>query len=206
LPQASPNDFSCLQVPVELAPGYSDPLDVLVRHYAPEAINLLQGPYARSTSWQQYIDPWRRVMWLAAAVFIVGVAVNGAQALRLNKSSAQQEAANEQRFTTIFPTERPTSYLSSQLEGLMRRSQSGDTGVMFVLQRLASALNETPGLTLRAFQYHDHALFADMTGKDVEALEKLRAWFTSNPGVKFEVQSADAGSEGVQIRIKLSAS
>lgn len=207
VPQTSAADFSRLQSGVELSPGYADTLDALARHYRPEhSINLLQGPYQRQTSWQQYFDPWKTVGWLTAATFAAGAAVNGGIAWRDNRSAAAQEAANEERFTQLFPNERATAYLSAQVEALARRSQGGDAGVLFLLQRFAAAQADTPGLNLQSFQFRDRALFLDMTASNVEALEQLRAWFSANPGAKLEVQTADAGSTGVKIRAKISAS
>ena len=78
-------------------------------------------------------------------------------------------------------------------------------GLLFLVQEIAQALAATPGLTLKTLQFRDGVLFLDLGGSDLQVLEKLRAWFTAHGGAKLEVQSANAGEGGVQIRLKLSA-
>ena len=71
------------------------------------------------------------------------------------------------------------------------------------METLASALTATHGLTLQAVQYRDGSLFVSLTGTDLQQLETLRDWFSKNKSAHMEVQSANAGSDGAQIRIKL---
>jgi len=70
-------------------------------------------------------------------------------------------------------------------------------------QVLADALTATPGLNAQAVQYREGALFVALVGSDLQQLEALRSWFGSKRAATLEVQSANSGSEGVQIRIKL---
>lgn len=199
-------DFTRLTRPVELLPGYQSGLEVLVQNYQPaRSINLLQGDYGRSESWQRHLDPWRGIGPLIAALFFGAVALNVAQAIQLNRSAARLEANNDTTFRRIFPAERPTPYLSGQIDGLLRRAQGGGGGLFMLMQRFAESQAATPGLTTRALQFHDGALYVDLTGNDLQVLEHLRDWFAAHPDTKLEVQTADSGEKGVQIRIKLSS-
>ena len=54
-------------------------------------------------------------------------------------------------------------------------------------------------------QYREDALFLSLTGTDLGALDQLKAHFAGGRGgARLEVQSANSGEGGVQIRIRLS--
>jgi general secretion pathway protein L len=204
--KAVSRDFTKMQRRVELLPGFNHPLEALARHYRVDSsINLLQGEYAKGESWQRYWQPWRLAAGFALAVFLGGVALNGVEAFRLYRAAVTQEAQNETQFSVVFPSEKPTAYLADQINSLVRRAQGGSANGLFVLtQRFAEAQTATPGLTLKSCQFHDGALYLDLTGGDLQLLEHIRDWFAQHPGVKLEVLSADSGANGVQIRLKLS--
>ena len=198
-------DFTKLQRQVELLPGYSHPIEPLARHYRVEgSINLLQGGHARRESWKRYWQPWQLAAGLAAACFLGGVLLNGIEAFKLHRAADAQEAANKERFAQIFPTERPSAYLSAQIDSLIRHAQGGGAESLFAMMQIfAQAQTATPGLTVKAMQFHDGALFVDLTGSDLQVLEHLRTWFSSHPGAHLEVPTADSTSGGVQVRLKL---
>lgn len=202
-------DFSTLNHPVELRAGYSDPLDALIRHYRPEqAIDLLQGRYSRRESLARLWRPWRLAAALALAVFLVAMSTNVIWAIRLRHEANRLDAANAQRFHVLFPQE-PTSLdlsLALQQEESQLRAGGSQAGVLPLMQKIAQGLKATGGLQVSDLQFRDGALFVDLTGDDLQSLEKLRDWFASHPGINLDVQTANADGGSVQIRIKLSAS
>lgn len=205
--QGASADYTALQRPLELLPGYAHPLEALARHWRPaRSINLLQGPYSPRETLQRYWRQWRVAAALLAAAFLLGIAVNGVEAVRLKRAAAAQEAANEARFHQLFPSEVRVVDLQAQAEqqlALARGAGAGNT-LFLLLQQTAESLSATPGLTLKNLEFRDGALLLDLAGNDLQVLEKLRGWFATHPGVNLEVQSADAGENGVQIRLKLS--
>ncbi|HZU75434.1 MAG TPA: GspL/Epsl periplasmic domain-containing protein, partial [Dehalococcoidia bacterium] len=86
----------------------------------------------------------------------------------------------------------------------LARGAGAGNNLFLLLQQTAESLSATPGLTLKNLEFRDGALLLDLAGNDLQVLEKLRGWFATHPGVNLEVQSADAGENGVQIRLKLS--
>jgi general secretion pathway protein L len=203
--QNDARDFTRLERQIELRPGFSQPIEALARHYQGDsAINLLQGAHARRESWLRYWQPWQLAAGLAAALFVGTLTLNGVDAHRLRKEADAQEAANTQRFSELFPAERPSPYLSAQIDSLIRHaSGAGSQNLFSLLQSFAQAQTATPGLTVKGIQFRDGALFLDLTGSDLQVLEKLRSWFTTHPGVHLDVPTADSTSNGVQIRLKL---
>lgn len=199
-------DYTRLQRPVELLPGFDHPLEALIRYWRrAQSIDLLQGGYSQRDDLDRLWRPWRLAAVLAVAAFLVGVGVNGVEALRLKREVAALQADNEARFRQIFPRETRIVDLQAQLDQQLRVLRgSGNTGGLFLLmQQAALGLSETPGLSLKTAQFREGALFLDLSGSDLQVLEKLRAWFASHHAARLEVQAADAGESGVQIRLKL---
>ncbi|GAC1624862.1 MAG: hypothetical protein NVS9B10_11270 [Nevskia sp.] len=199
-------DYTRLQRPMELLPGFDHPLEVFVRHWRPSlSIDLLQGAYSQREDLDRFWRPWRLAAQLVAAAFVLGVAVNGIESYRLKREVAALKTANEARFQQIFPRESRIVDLQAQLDQQLRALHSGGNGggLFQLLQQAAQSLAETPGLTLKTAQFREGALFLDLSGTDVQVLEKLRVWFANHRAARLEVQTADAGEGGVQIRLKL---
>jgi general secretion pathway protein L len=75
--------------------------------------------------------------------------------------------------------------------------------LFLLMQSAALGLSQTPGLTLKNAQFREGALYLDLSGTDLQVLEQLRSWFAGHRNTRLEVQTADAGESGVQIRLKL---
>lgn len=202
-------DFTRLARPVELVAGFQAPLEALVQNLrGAAAINLLQGRYSQREQFERLWQPWKFAAAAAALAFGLGLAVNAADAVRFSRATHAQESANLARYRALFPDDHSNVNLQSlveQKEQIMRGAPTGG-GLLFLLQQAAQALAATPGLKLKTLQFRDGALFLDLGGSDLQVLETLRGWFTTHAGAHLEVQSANAGEGGVQIRLKLSAS
>ncbi len=209
VPLGSQEDYTRLQRPLELLPGFNHPLEALVRHLRlPQAINLLQGQYSQRESLERFWKPWRFAAMLLAAAFLLGIVTNTVEALRYRHAAKLQQAANETRFGQLFPGQRIASLaLPTQVEQQARILQggSGQGSLMQLMQAAADSLQATPGLTLNTAEFRENALYLDLTGPDLQALEHLRGWFAGHHGVSMEVVNADSGESGAKIRVKLAA-
>lgn len=200
-------DYSGLDWPLELLPGFGSAVEAVALNYRPEAsINLLQGSYSQRRDLQKLWAPWRLPAALLVAWLLIGALAYGIDSWRLQREVSAQEAANIGRFQQLFPSESRIVDLQIQLEQQTAALKSGgrDSGLFALLDVLSQALSENSGVQLQGMQYRDGALFLSMTGADLQVVEKLRSWFTPQRPARLEVQSADAGAEGVQIRLKLS--
>lgn len=204
---AQQKDWSQLEWPLKLMPS-PGPLHVLVNHHQPEhAINLLQGAYSQRQDLERHWKPWQ----LAASLLLALLLVSGAGLLvdnmSLQRQLEQQDRANVARFQQLFPDQQRIENLEAQLDQKIR-GLSGDvaSGPFVLMQSLSEALAVTPGLKLTGMQYRDEALYLSMSAKDLQVLEKLRAWFDEQADRELEVQSANAETDGAQIRARLSAS
>jgi general secretion pathway protein L len=68
---------------------------------------------------------------------------------------------------------------------------------------VAETIGAVPGLRLEAVQYRDAALYVSLGAEGLQSLEQLKSWFESPRAARLEVQSANSGQQGVQLRIKL---
>lgn len=206
VPGDAVSDWSRLDWPLELLPGFSAPLVAYATHLRIETtINLLQGAYAQSQDLLRLWQPWRMAAVLAALWMVIAGTAFGLDNWRLGRELRQQDEANLARFQELFPQETRIVDLSAQLDQQLRAlGGSGGGGLFGLLDALSQALAGNAGLKLTGMQYRDGALFLSMTGKDLDALESLRNFFSANSsGASLEVQSANAESGAVQIRAKL---
>ena len=72
-----------------------------------------------------------------------------------------------------------------------------------MLSRSSAALASVSELKVDGVQFRDSALYISLSGSDLQALEKLRAEFAKISSLALDVQSAQAGTDGVQIRLKV---
>ena len=207
IPRSFAGDFTRLGWPVELLPGFSEPLEALLQHLRLDhSINLLQGSYSQRESLRRLWLPWRVAMALAATWIGLAAIDHGVQSVRLKRAVTAQQQDNVQRYQQLFPNETRIVDLSAQADQQLARLKGGAAHGSFLplLEQLSGALSATPGLQTQSLQFRDGALFVALGGTDLQQLETLRAWFAGHGGSKLEVQSANAGTDGVQIRIKLS--
>lgn len=202
-------DYTRLDWPVELRPGFSHGLQVLLPHLNPRtSINLLQNTYAPTESLKRLWQPWRAAAALAGIALLVAGVTRGVEAYTLGRELQQLQGQNEQRFRTLFPAETRIVNLEAQIEQQAAALQGGGSGAnswLALMDQLAQGLANTPGLTLQGLQYRERSLFVSLVGSDLQGLEELRAHYEQNPAVLLDVQSANSGADGVQIRLKLSA-
>jgi general secretion pathway protein L len=207
VPRDQALDPSTLSWPHELLHGFAEPLEALLQNLrGSQPIDLLQGRYSKRQDWLRYIAPWRFAAGLAGAAFILAAANHGIQAYRLGAELQAQDAANRQRYQQIFPTETRIVDLSAQLGQQLARLSGGQGGPAFVplMGVLAEAVGAVKGLTTQSVQYREGALYVSLGGDNLQSLDKLKTWFETSRPATLEVQSANSGSDGVQIRIKLS--
>ncbi|HVT35839.1 MAG TPA: type II secretion system protein GspL [Nevskiaceae bacterium] len=199
-------DLSRLSRPVELLPAYNTALEALLQNLdASSAINLLQGAYSPRQNIQRLWLPWRAAAALALAWLLAAGTTHAVAAMKLGKELDKQNDLNLQRFKQLFPAEQRIVDLDAQVEQQSRLLKGGahKGGFLPLLQTLTSALATTQGLNVQGLQFREGALYASLGGSDLQQLETLRSWFAQHHDAALEVQSANSGAEGVQIRLKL---
>jgi len=203
-------DFSGASQQLELLPGYGSALEVLARHWQPQAsINLLQGAYSEKQDWQRVAQPWRVAGTLALVWLALAGTYQAAAAWRTGRELAAQTRNNFARCQQVLPKDCVSEALMPAVieqQTRLRGAGSANRAPLFqLLATLNAGLQATPGLTLESLQFREGALYLSLTGTDLQTLEALRAWYGARREAQLQVEAANAGASGVQIRLKLTA-
>lgn len=173
-----------------------DPLLLLAGQYGPESLNLLQGAYAkrqdRSAQWLY----WRPAALVAGVALVVHLLGLGLEAWQLDREREALRSEIGRIYAQAFPGEKlrdPVRDMKKKLEGL----SGGGGGFLSVLQQIAEALAQVPGIRPSALSYESNRgeFRLDLNAPDFDTLERLRQTL-SGLGLAVESGPASAGSEG----------
>ena len=170
-------------------------------------INLLQGRYAPKREFEQWLRVARLPAALAASWLIVATA---SLAMGNHQKAEELERLRDQAqstFQTAFPQITRIVDMRVQAEQQLERLRGGQAsgGFLPLLSQSAPVLARVKKLKLEGLQFRDGSLYLSLSGSDLQALEELRSAFAQVAELKLDVQSAQAGTEGVQIRLKVDA-
>lgn len=199
-------DASRLGRPTELLGGFNTALEALLPQWSEApALNLLQGEFAPQASLKRHWQPWQAPAALAAVLLLLIGSQNVIAGKRLAAQVEAQDQRNAERFRQLFPSETRIVDLAAQAEQQLAqaRARGGGTGVLPLMSALIAALGPVEGLQVQGLQYREQTLVVSLTGQSLQQLEALREAFRNLQQVQMDVQSANAGADGVQIRIRI---
>ncbi|MDX1804445.1 MAG: type II secretion system protein GspL [Alcanivorax sp.] len=173
------------------------------------AVELLQGEFAprvdRKASASPWA-PWKPLMGLAAAVFMVALVALWVQQWRYQKASDEAFAQAKSRYESLFPGDRATAALKRQFQARLARLGGGEgAGADFLtlLTPVAQVLHDNK-IDAKRFQYDQRsgALLLDVGAKDYSQLETLQNAIRKQ-GVDANIANYRNGASGVSARIKV---
>ncbi|MEQ8798881.1 MAG: type II secretion system protein GspL [Salinisphaeraceae bacterium] len=169
-------------------------------------INLLQDIYAPRSASDEWLRPLRPGLIMLGLWIVLLLAGQALEYRELAREQEQMRAFAEAQFRAAFPDVNNLNNLRLQAENEIRqlRAREGTAGLFPLLQAAADAIGPTSALTIDSFQFRNGELFLSLRGDDVQSVEALRSGFADNRVAQLEIQSADAGSDGVQIRARVS--
>lgn len=192
-------DFASLKVQL-LADG---PLPWLARGLqAPEAVNLLQGEFSRTTDYSARWRQWRIAAALAVALLVVHVAAQALQIRHAKHESAALDGEISQLFSESMPGDAltdPRRQMQSKLERI-RKSGAGPQYFLRTLQTLSGALAVTPKTAISALSYREDALDMTVSAPSLAALSQLTQ-FVGKEGLAAEIQSSNPVAAGVEAHL-----
>jgi general secretion pathway protein L len=193
--------FDSLKVQL-LADG---PLPWLARGLqATEAVNLLQGEFARVTDLGARWRQWRTAALLAVGLLLMHVA---AQALQIRQARHETAALDSQIasvFSAAMPAETlqdPRRQMQSRLDRI-RKSGAGPEEFLHSLKVLSEAMAGAPKTDIDALSYREDSLDMKVTSPSLAALSQL-SQLIGKQGMTAEIQSSTPVASGVEAHIQI---
>jgi type II secretion system protein L len=183
------------------------PLPWLARSLgATDAVNLLQGEFARGTDYGAGWRRWRAAGALAAALLLVHVAVAAIQLRQAKHETAALDGEISQVFSSAMPAEKlqdPRRQMQTRLDRI-RHSGAGPEVFLHTLQALSGALAATPKTSIDSMSYHENALDMKLTAPSLAELSKL-SQLVGKQGLAAEIESSTPVGSGIQANLQVHA-
>jgi type II secretion system protein L len=211
-------DWTQAQVELEQLTGRLDSLKVQLLPDGPlpwlaralgttDAVNLLQGEFARVTDFGARWHRWRTAAALAAGLLAVHVAAQALQIRQVKHETAALDGQIASVFSAAMPGEAiqdPRRQMQSRLD---RIHKSGASPEFFLrtLKVLGDALAVTPKTDIDALSYREESLDMKVRAPSLAALSQL-SQFIGKQGITAEIQSSTPVANGVEAHVQLRSS
>jgi general secretion pathway protein L len=169
-----------------------------------DAVNLLQGEFARATDYGARWRQWRIAALLAAGLLLAHV---GAQALQIRQAKHETKALDGEIanvFSSAMPSEvlqDPRRQMQSRLDRV-RKSGAGPEYFLRSLKVLSDALAVTPKTDIDALSYREDSLDLKVSAPSLAALSQL-SQVIGKQGMTAEIQSSTPVANGVEAHVQL---
>jgi general secretion pathway protein L len=188
---------------VQLLPD--GPLPWLARSLpATDAVNLLQGEFARATDYGARWRQWRPAAFLAAGLLAAHV---GAQALQIRQAHHETKALDGEIasvFSSAMPSvviQDPRRQMQSRLDRI-HKSGGGPEYFLRSLKVLGDALAVTPKTDIESLSYREDSLDMRVNAPSLAALSQL-SQLIGKQGMTAEIQSSTPIANGVEAHMQL---
>ncbi len=183
-------------------------------HWAPRflntanAINLLQGDYAPSSSLRELLPQLRPILLLAGLIIGVQVLATGADWWRLNREKKNLTVEMDKTFKSAFPDAKVVVdaplQMQRNLADLRRASgQSQSNDFVPLLAKVMPLIS--PAIGIEAMSYDQGALKVDALFRDESSVSELRDQLKSVAGSSIEASNPKEGGMAVRIAISVGA-
>jgi general secretion pathway protein L len=208
--ERSKNDFEELtekfeSLKIQLLPD--GPLPWLARSLAAtDAVNLLQGEFARATDFAARWQRWRNAALLAVALLTVHVAAEALQIQHAKHVGAALDAQIATVFSAAMPAETlqdPRRQMESRLDRI-RKSGGGPEHFLRALKILSGALSSVPKTEIDALSYHEDSLDMKVMAPSLATVSQL-SQLIAKQGMMADIQSSTPVASGIEAHIQLRA-
>jgi general secretion pathway protein L len=193
--------FASLKVQV-LTDG---PLPWLARNLqGTEAVNLLQGEFARSTDYNARWLRWRTAAMLAGGLLIAHIAAAAVRVYQANHETKVLDTQISQIFQQVMPSEKmsdPRRQMQSRLDRI-RHSGAGPEYFLHALEVLSGAMSTVTKTRIDSLSYREQALDLRVTAPSLAALSQLSQQ-VSKQGLTADIQSSQPVEGGVDAHLQV---
>jgi general secretion pathway protein L len=171
-----------------------------------EAVNLLQGEFARSTDYNARWLRWRTAAMLAGGLLFAHIAAAMIRIHQANHETQSLDTQIAQIFQQVMPSEKmqnPRSQMQSRLERI-RHSGAGPEYFLHTLEVLSGAMATAPNTRIDSLSYREQALDLRVTAPSLTALSQLSQQ-VSKQGLTADIQSSQPVEGGVDAHLQVRA-
>ncbi len=201
--QALAGQFASLKVQL-LTDG---PLAWLSRDLAKtDAVNLLQGEFARSTDYGARWQQWKTAAMLAAGLLVAHIAATGLKIHQANRETKALDGEIAQLYQQTMPAEQmqdPRRQMQARLDRI-HHSGAGPEYFLHALEALGGAVSANPKTNISNLSYHEQALDMKVRAPNLAALSQL-SQFVGKQGLTAEIQSSTPVDSGVEAHMQVRA-
>ncbi len=193
--------FESLKIQI-LADG---PLPWLGREqHRSEAVNLLQGEFARSTDYSARWQRWRVVAYLSVGLLVAHLFAQGLQIRKAHRQASALDGEMFQVFNAAMPGEKmldARQQMQTRLDRI-RKTSVGPQVFLHAMQALSTSLANTPNTSIESLSFRENTLDMKMSAPSLDALSKLSQAVASQ-GMQTEIQSSTPTANGVEAHVQL---
>jgi general secretion pathway protein L len=183
------------------------PLPWLARSVAAtDAVNLLQGDFARTTNYGANWRRWRTPAALAAGLLAVHVAAEAVQLRQAKHETALLDGEIAQVFAQAMPGDTlqdARRQMQTRLDRI-RHAGSGPEYFLHMMQTLSIGLAAAPKTTVDSFSFHEDALDMKVTAPSLAQLSQL-SQSVGKQGFSAEIQSSTPVGANVEAHMQVHA-
>jgi general secretion pathway protein L len=169
-----------------------------------DAVNLLQGDFARSTDFGARWRQWRTAAFLAAGLLAAHVAAQELQIRQASHEAAALDGEIANVFSSAMPAEpihEPRRQMQARLDRL-RKSGSSPQYFLRTLKILGGALAIAPKTDIDSLSYREQSMDMKVSAPSLAALSQL-SQFIGKQGMTAEIQSSTPVAGGVEAHLQL---
>ncbi len=169
-----------------------------------DAVNLLQGEFAKDTDFGARWRQWRTPALLAAGLLTVHVAAQALQIRQAKHETATLDSQIAGVFSGAMPTEviqDPRRQMQSRLDRI-HKSGAGPEYFLRSLKVLSGAMAMIPQTSIDALSYREESVDMKLTAPSLAALSQL-SQLIGKQGMTAEIQSSTPVAGGVEAHLQL---
>ncbi len=170
-------------------------------------VNLLQGPYAKRSTFASYWPRWRLAAALIAALGLTMLLNAGLETWRLKRESAALELELGQAIAHTFPgsAAQDVRALVDQRLQASDPQQGRAAGRQFLdtLRTVAGAITRTGNAQIETLNFRTGIMELAVRVPSADSLDSIRKLVTEGGQLNAEIQSSNAEGEQIQGRIRI---
>ncbi len=169
-----------------------------------EAVNLLQGEFARSTDYSARWQRWRVAAYLGVGLLVAHLLTQGLQIRKAQRQASVLDGEIFQVFNAAMPGEKMLDarhQMQTRLDRI-RKTGIGPQVFLHTMQALSASLANTPNTSIESLSFRESTLDMKMSAPSLDALSKLSQAVASQ-GIQTEIQSSTPIANGVEAHVQL---